>query len=1626
MTLNVEENRIDLIEKIDKMIDQKLNVNEAKLIKEFLSQYYLGVSSYDLRAKSVLDLYGALLSHWHFLYQRMPGESKIRVYNPQVEQHGWQSSHTVIEIVHENKPFLLDSLRLSLQRMGINIHLIIHAEGIKFVRNANGEVQSIVPLDFDTNANNKSSDLIEEAPIYIEIDKQSDMHAIANITKVLQRVMSDVDLMVKDWAVMLQKLQTTIQNLELKTTSPAHQDLPEIILFLKWLSTDHFTFVGYAEYDYIPGGTGLGMLQYVANSGLGVLTQSGTSSVSRDLGSMYPDARNMYLNDDVLLLGKTDTVSTVHRSAYTDFVAIKIFDVHGKLQKIIRFVGLYTSIVYNEAPEDFPYIRKKIERVLNMSKFPRSSHDGKALLHIISTLPRDELFFARDNELFNFAIGTLHLQERQKIRLFIRRDIYGRYFSCLVYVPREVYSSILRQIMQDILMDSLHGETVSFESKFSESVLARIHFIIRVNPLEKIAFDHDNIEAKLVEAAQNWNDDLKISLLEHSGEEKANDLLSIYSTAFPLSYKEMFAPPTAVIDIEHIENLKKHDEAHLEMSIYRPIEDPEDSFRFKLFRNNNAIPLSDIVPILERMGLKIISEQPHEIKLANNGSVWINDYRMIYPGGTKLVTEEIQDLFQSAFAAVWHGRAENDGFNTLVLAARMDWRDISIFRALYRYLWQIGLVFSQNTVEDAMKNNINIAKQLLEYFYAKFDPSAQGLDQDKKIDTIKQDIENALEAVSSLNEDRIIRRYLTVLNAAIRTNYFQKNAYGFVKSCCSYKFDSAKIPDLPLPKPLCEIFVYSTSIEGIHLRADRVARGGLRLSDRHEDFRTEVLSLMKTQQVKNAVIVPLGAKGGFIVKTDLQSITDRSAKNAEIIRCYRIFISGLLDLTDNYQDAVVIKPFNTVCWDVDDPYLVVAADKGTASFSDIANEISKEYNFWLGDAFASGGGTGYDHKKMAITARGAWESVKMHFQRLNIDVQKESITVYGIGDMAGDVFGNGMLLSDKIKLIAAFNHMHIFFDPNPDPAISFEERKRLFTLPGSAWSDYDPKLISAGGGVFSRSAKKIMLTPQMQERLHTQAESMQPNELMRAILTMEVDLFFNGGIGTFVKAQIQRNADVGDRANDAIRINGEDLKCRVVCEGGNLGFTQLGRVEYSKHGGIINTDAIDNSGGVNCSDNEVNIKILLNEVVAHDDMTEKQRNELLASMTNNVAELVLANNIKQNEALTLTDYQAASNLKMHNRLLQDLKRTAGLDPEVEYLPDEKELAIRITAELGFTRPEIAVLMAYAKIQLKRELIASSVTADPYVGFFLIDYFPQALHGKKFSSYMQTHRLKNAIIATQLSNTIIDEMGINFIQRLQEESGATSPEITCAYLAAREIFDANNLRAQIRALGVNVVAVVQINMLQELNRLIRRSTRWFLCNRHGSLDISNTIQLFKPKINELQNNIDKLLRDARSEKMQNTRESLIAANVPIDLANIVSRFNAMFSSLDIVEASLDNNFIIMDVAQTYFEVGAHLKLGWFGDLINSQPVSNNWEALARAAFRDDIDKQQRNIAVIILNAMQGNKQSLHDSIDEWFNKKQNFMKRWEFFISELKIATPNFTMFAIALRELLDITQAVTD
>ncbi|MGD9592626.1 MAG: NAD-glutamate dehydrogenase, partial [Candidatus Berkiella sp.] len=995
-----------------------------------------------------------------------------------------------------------------------------------------------------------------------------------------------------------------------------------------------------------------------------------------------------------------------------------------------------------------------------------------------------------------------------------------------------------------------------------------------------------------------------------------------------------------------------------------------------------------------------------------------NDFGMVSNISKELNVDEIKEIFQEAFYHLWYKEAERDGFNRLVLGSGLNWREVAMLRAYAKYMWQIGFTFSQAYIEDVLYGVPLITRDLVELFKVRFDPSIPQESRNITANELRSRINDNLEEVKNIDEDRIIRRYLQVILGTIRTNYFQKGLEKDHKSYISFKVDPSSIPEMPLPKPLYEIFVYSPRVEGVHLRGAKVARGGLRWSDRREDFRTEVLGLMKAQQVKNAVIVPLGAKGGFVPKLMPMNATRDQILN-EGIACYQIFIHGLLDITDNLVESKIVPPNDVVRYDADDPYLVVAADKGTATFSDIANTVSKSYHFWLDDAFASGGSSGYDHKKMGITARGAWESVKRHFRELGIDTQNTDFTVVGIGDLAGDVFGNGMLQSRHIKLIAAFNHMHIFIDPNPDPETSFKERERIFNLPRSTWEDYNPDLISKGGGVYSRASKFITISKEAQDALGFNKSKVVANELIRAILKANVDLLFNGGIGTYVKASYEHNMNVGDRTNDSLRINGEELRAKVVGEGGNLGFTQLGRIEYALNGGKLNTDAIDNSAGVNCSDFEVNIKILLNGVVASGDLTEKQRNVLLVEMTDEVAEMVLDNNRSQTEAISVAEYNSVKNAQMHCRLIDHLEHHANLDRGLEFLPLNEDLIARQQTGKGLTRPELSVLLAYCKTLLKSELLASDLPEDKYIATDLVTAFPEILR-ERYEKEMYSHRLKREIIAMQISNSVINDMGLGFIHRLQDETGASIPNIIRGYIAAREIFRANRFREAVNALDFIVSAEIQIKMIHELNRLVRRGTRWFLRHRIGSLDVEDVIKHFTPKMQLVKEGLHHPLSGTSEEYLLEFTKELMEGNVPEETAIVTAQMGAMFSALDIVDAAITHNLPVENVTITYYAIGARLELGWFREQIKQHPVSNHWDSLARAAIRDDLDRQQRNLTVSIM-LMHPETTDVEAQIDAWMAQNKVMIERWKHLINELKtLSKREFTMYSVALRELMEL------
>jgi glutamate dehydrogenase len=1507
----------------------------------------------------------------------------------------------------------VDSIRMTVNRLGLSSHLIMYMGGMRLLRDKEREVTSIFP-----HAGESRSDVIVEAAILMELDKVISQAVLDELKQELQKVLEINQAVVNDWSFMRERLRSSIEELEHAPATLDAFEIEETQLFLKWIEDHHFTFLGVRDYELTQQGNER-FLKALPKTGLGVLRTTLNKSSQKTLSELTPEAQQLLLSPRILVTSKINYLSTVHRNTYMDYIGIKRFNAKGEVIGERRILGLYTSAAYNTNPRHIPFLRHKVACVMQNSHLNPRSHSGKALLNILETLPRDDLIQGSEDELLEMSMGIFHMQERRRIRMFARMDVYRRFVSCLVYVPRERFNTDLRKLMQGVLSETFGTPEIMFSTYFSESVLARIHFVVRLNAGDKNTYDFAALEKALVKVGRSWVDELQRFLVEDMGEEQAELIFSRYRNAFPTAYTSRFLPQTALSDIQHVEALSEVNP--LGMHFYFMQAEGAEGFRLKLYQYDATLVLSDVLPILECLGMRAISERPYALNLEDGREVWINEFVMEYTREESFDIDSLQICFQEAFKRVWFQAAENDGFNRLVLAAGLGWRQVAMIRTYAKYFKQIGSAFSQDYMELALVKHNKITTQIVQLFEVRFSPeSITQAQRERKIKALNKSIFSALDQVKNLDEDKIIRQFVQIIMTTLRTNYYQKNAAGEFKSYIAIKLDSRAISGMPKPYPLFEVFVYSATFEGIHLRCDKVARGGLRWSDRKEDFRTEILGLMKAQQVKNAVIVPSGAKGGFVAKR-LPENEGREAILAEGIACYQQFIRALLDITDNYQGQVITKPQSVICYDEDDPYLVVAADKGTATFSDIANDISKAYDFWLGDAFASGGSIGYDHKKMGITARGAWESVKRHFYEMGMNIMTTDFTVVGVGDMAGDVFGNGMLLSKHIRLVAAFNHLHIFIDPAPTAAISFKERQRLFNLPRSNWSDYDTALISKGGGVFSRTAKSIPLSKEMRKLFGIDQKTIEPNELIQLILKAEVDLLWSGGVGTFVKAASENHFEVGDQTNNAIRVNADDLRCRVVGEGGNLGVTQLARVEYALNGGLIYTDFIDNSAGVDCSDKEVNIKILLNQVVEANDLTFKKRNLLLASMTDEVAHLVLRDNILQTRAISLLVAQSLRTTGLNTRYLNTLEQEGKLDRALEFIPTEKALTERKLLGKGLASPEISTLLCYSKIHLKTEILGSDIPEDAYLLPYLMSVFPEVLQ-KQFKKSIQTHPLKREMIATTLSNILVNEMGFHFVYRMQDETGAPVSAVVRAYMIVRDVFNMGTIWKKLETLDTLIKATHQVEVMVSCIRLLRRTTRWFLRFKRTHLEMTETISRYAKGVSDLKKVLPELLSETQGKMYTGQVAHYRALGLPGEMADELTANRALFFAMDMIEIAEEQAIPVKRVGQLYFDLGDFLALAWVRTHLIEHPTETHWEALTREALRDDLDCQQRKLvaAILKLEERAGKKQG---GLEMWATAHEALIARWHQIISELRSSSVlNYTMFFVAIRELLDLTE----
>jgi glutamate dehydrogenase len=1593
MASTIETKKATLVHKAAALAAQLFDPADQATAERFIAQFYEHVPPSDVAERTPRNLYGAALSLWRFGERRRPSQAKIRVHNPDPAVDGWSSPHTIVEIVNDDMPFLVDSVTGAINASNRVVHLIIHPI-LTAARDPDGRLCDVLePGAAGTR----------ESWMQIEITSEADPTDLARLTQTLSGVLTDVRAAVTDWQPMRRVLREVVAELAAQPPPVPAAELAEVQDFLRWLDDDNFTFLGYREYffngavqpEYGP----LGILRDEAHPVFGGL---------RDLASLPSDVQDFVRRRELLVITKSNRRGTVHRAAHMDAIGVRRFCANGDVTGVRVFLGFFTSLAYSRSSRSIPLLRLKVRKIVERSGVSPASHDGKALLHILDTFPRDELFQAEEEQLFATATGILNLQERQRIALFVRHDPLERYVSCFVYVPRERYDSELRSRLGAILEEAFAGQISAFHTHLDESALARIHFIIRTTRGAIPRVDITALEERLAEVGRSWADRLYQAAATAFGEEAARARLRRFQS-FPIAYQARTDAAQAVADLERIEAVSAG--SPLEVSLH-----PAPTAQLpglRLYRAKEPVALSDVLPMLENLGLRVVAEEPFQIDSAEGTAVWIHEFQLSGVALLTSVSPAIRARFEAALVEVWTGRVENDGLNRLVLGAGLSARQVTVLRLYAKFLRQAGTTFSQAYMEDALSGHPGIARRLVQLFETRFDPEPTGSSLAAIAEI--QAVDHALDEVSSLDEDRILRTFLTLILRTVRTNYYQKLPSGESKPYLAVKLASSEIDLLPQPRPLFEIYVYSPMVEAVHMRAGKVARGGIRWSDRKEDFRTEILGLMKAQTVKNVVIVPVGSKGGFVVK---QPPTLRDRLQAEAVECYKTLIRGLLDLTDNIVSEEpgrhrIVPPPDVVRHDDDDPYLVVAADKGTATFSDFANAISEKYGFWLGDAFASGGSAGYDHKEMGITARGAWELVKRHFRELGRNIESSEITVIGVGDMSGDVFGNGMLMSRHLRLLAAFDHRHVFVDPDPDAERSFAERQRLFRLPRSSWADYDRGLISPGGGVFERSAKSVPISPEMKGAFEIEADHLTPAELIRKLLTARADLLWFGGIGTYVKAPNETHAEVGDRANDALRVNGDEIRAKVIGEGANLAVTQRGRVAFALAGGRVDTDAIDNSAGVDTSDHEVNIKILLDQAIVSGALVAEDRQPLLAEMADEVAFLVLRDNYLQGEALSAAEARGIVSLDGQLRMIRDLERAGRLDRALEFLPDDETLAARSAQGRGLVRPELAVLLAYAKMSLYEALLASAIPDAPELADELRSYFPEAVR-RRLAAQIATHPLHREIIATVLTNEIVNRARLTFIHDMRARTGRSPAEVGQAYIIVREVFELRNLWTEIEALDNKVAARVQIEMLLDIADLVERAAGWLLYRKR--LALGPEIGKLTPSARGIADSLLDLLPPIDRNLVSERSLSFAEAGVPEALATRIGGTMFLAAALEIADLAERSGQELDQAARVYYAVGAQFALDEMRIAARRLRAETPWQKQAVEATIDDLFALQTDLAARILASSSAAQPE--DPIAAWSAAHAAALAPAEPLIRELRVtATPDLAMLVVAGRQL---------
>jgi glutamate dehydrogenase len=1568
----------------------------------FVAQLYAHAVSEDVARYAAADLAELAERAFDFLGERAPGAPKIRCDTLRLQAGGTHKALTVVEIVNDDMPFLVDSVMGELADRRLDVHLVVHP--VFGVRRQQGKLAAIGAAG--------AADSARESFIHIHVDAIEDEAVCAAIVRALQAVLKDVRLAVQDWRPMLDRVNATVDNLKTNPPPLPVDEIAEAIQFMQWLLADHFTFLGVRNYRF----NGHELVPDF-DSALGIMRERELRVLKRgeELLEITPEIMEFLKEPRLLIIAKANIHAHVHRRVYLDYIGVKHFDAAGNLAGEFRIVGLFTSTAYVRAAHGIPYLRRKIAAIERRAGFAPNSHSGKALANVLEHYPRDELFQVDEDTLYRFAFAMLQLEERPCVRVLARHDRFDRFVSVLVFVPRERYDSAIRTKIGDYLARTFIGRVSAFYPFFPESPMVRVHFIIGRSGGATPQVDRAVLEREIAAIVRNWTDGLAEALALTHPSAAAHELFNRYRDAFSPSFQGFYQPAAAAGDIRAIEELSEQRPLGVDFR-HQTVEEPSN-VSLKVWSFGRPLPLSERVPVLENMGFKVVDERTYRVTPQGGARVWLHDMLLERSDGGAVDLSEAKARLEAAFLMIMRGGAENDGYNALTLAGGLGWRDVALIRALSRFLRQIRVPFSQDYMWATLTKHSGIAADIVELFHARFDPRSDvAKDRDTREKAIAARIEEALQAVESLDEDRILRHFVNAEQAAIRSNFFQTDAQGQPKQIISIKFESGKLTGIPLPHPLYEIFVYSPRVEGVHLRFGKVARGGIRWSDRPQDFRTEVLGLVKAQQVKNACIVPVGAKGGFVPK-QMPRGASREVMQAEGVATYKLFISSLLDITDNIApDGAIIPPPDVVRHVGDDPYLVVAADKGTATFSDIANEIAIAHDFWLGDAFASGGSAGYDHKAMGITARGAWESVKRHFREMDVNIHVTPFSAVGVGDMSGDVFGNGMLRENTTKLVAAFDHHDIFIDPDPDPKASFAERERLFKLPRSSWQDYDKTLISKGGGVYPRSSKAVALSAEAQALLGLKA-SVTPQELMKAILKAQVDLLFFGGIGTYVRAASESDEAAGDRANDALRVTGAELRCKVIGEGANLGMTQRGRIEAALAGVRLNTDAIDNSAGVNTSDVEVNIKIALSGPVRAGALKIEARNLLLAEMTDDVARLVLRNNYQQTLALSLAQRRGLEDLGFQQRLMQTLEAAGQLDRAVEFLPDQMALEERRKRGEALTRPELAVLLAYAKLALYSELLDCKVPDDPYLGRELNRYFPKEM-SDIFPNALQAHRLRREIIATQLTNSMINRGGATLIVRIADQTGAPASDIAAAFAGVRNSYGMVELNAEIDALDNKVSGDVQLGLYAAVRDLLLDRLVWALRHVDPAQGLEAIVAHYKEGIGQVEAALDQALSKPAAAARDARTAELVKAGVPEALARRIASLPALKAAPDIVLVADRAKKPVGEVTATYFATEAFFQLDRVAGAVPNIVVANYFDRLALDRALDSIGDAERRLTA----AMVGNGIAGAGSVDEWVKPRKAEVERIRNAIHEIAGSGLTLSKLSVAASLLGDLAR----